>query len=615
METVRFRPFAVAAIAALAAAVFSFPQHALAAPPVIGAANLSYDTDRKQFFVSGWACEEGVHTSIGVQVYVDRAATDNPPGAKVASGVANQASEPAVNQSCKDNGGMHRFKVMIPDTAFPGDQPRKIFVHGIRPVPNGENSALSGSGTLVQPARYTRTRGPFRPVAGTYTSSATFPRVFTTPQDLADLARRIGMANSYSAQRFKDLSAQVAHDLSSPNMWDATYSGCNAGIYQYAFSYEPQDGNAGKVRENLKLPASATAPAGAAIVASRLALYAALLKAGVKPAAGAPDPQKATALSKKIILAWSEHGFRDEHGAFRSEPKTFCADDGTPTKTGVGLPISRGVVYSVHAVDLLMYLGALNPTEANAATKLHEALFTLMRNSLDEEFSEELAICDHYNNQSANIVGALLAVARLLDERDKFVAVLNGGVASTPISLPWNALLNGAIYGQHDVSNACRPNTGPDGMTSRPFFETPTVAPGEIDDRFRNLDPQKGIGYPMFTLERFFDTAEIMRISGYDGYGYRGARDQSIESAITFYACYAKHAGFDKAVTAANSQACPDAPQYYGKVVNGVDRLVLTGGYRFPNNTALTELEPEARTAASSGTLALDTILFGRWRN
>jgi hypothetical protein len=35
-------------------------------------------------------------------------------------------------------------------------------------------------------------------------------------------------------------------------------------------------------------------------------------------------------------------------------------------------------------------------------------------------------------------------------------------------------------------------------------------------------------------------------------------------------------------ITENNSSSCPDAAQYYGKIVNGVDRLLTIGAFRFP---------------------------------
>jgi hypothetical protein len=119
----------------------------------------------------------------------------------------------------------------------------------------------------------------------------------------------------------------------------------------------------------------------------------------------------------------------------------------------------------------------------------------------------------------------------------------------------------------------------------------------------------------MFTLERIVDSAEVLKNAGFDGYGYYGAHRQSIEMAIDYYACYARGAGFGKAVTEENSKGCPDSAQYYGKIVNGVDPMVTVGAYRFPVDAALTELEPTAKQAETIGSFALDAILFGKWIN
>jgi hypothetical protein len=64
-----------------------------------------------------------------------------------------------------------------------------------------------------------------------------------------------------------------------------------------------------------------------------------------------------------------------------------------------------------------------------------------------------------------------------------------------------------------------------------------------------------------------------------------------------------------------NSNSCPDAKQYYGKVVNGIDRLLTIGALRFPQNQSITSLEAEAKAASSSGPFSLDAILFGKWRD
>jgi hypothetical protein len=350
-------------------------------------------------------------------------------------------------------------------------------------------------------------------------------------------------------------------------------------------------------------------------VASRLALYAALAKAGAKLSTGAPDPQRAAALAKRILLAWGEHGFRDPQGYFLTRVSQFCGAFGSQSDTS--LEISRGIVYSVHAQDLLMYQSALDANEAKELNAFHSAVFSLLLEALNKGYDHHAWACDHFGNHSANVLAGLLATARLVDNRRRFEAVLSGGDSSMRVALPWIAFFDRAIYGEADLPNSCYFNSGPDSYTSHLFFSTPTVAPGEVDDRFRNKGAGQGIGYPMFTLERLIDAAEILRIGGYDSYGYRGVHHQSIEMAITYYACFGKGAGFGKIVSADNSRSCPNTPQYYGKVVNDVDRMVQIGAYRFPNDTAITAVEAEAKksTSGAVNTFSTDAILFGKWRD
>ena len=88
--------------------------------------------------------------------------------------------------------------------------------------------------------------------------------------------------------------------------------------------------------------------------------------------------------------------------------------------------------------------------------------------------------------------------------------------------LPWKVFFNRAIYGVSDTPNGCLPNKGPDGFTSKPFFSSSIVAPGEIDDRFRNSNRAQGIGYSMGTLGMLAEMAELLRNAGFNAYGYRG---------------------------------------------------------------------------------------------
>ena len=78
--------------------------------------------------------------------------------------------------------------------------------------------------------------------------------------------------------------------------WDIAYSGMDESVYLHAFSIEarpfyPTDtGSEEHLRVEMNIPPGLLPPKGAAMVSARLALYAALVKAGEKEAVF--DPSK-----------------------------------------------------------------------------------------------------------------------------------------------------------------------------------------------------------------------------------------------------------------------------------------------------------------------------------
>lgn len=575
--------------------------------------------DGEQYFITGWACQQGRKESIQIHIY---AAVPGDPSKTVfvTANRANFDSEPAVNRECKDDqGGKHRFLISLP---FGYNDESRLYVHGIRVVNGVPNDAIAGSGVPLR-----RLDAPEMPFAtatvpafsGSYHSLDEHPRVFTTAADMKDLVSRINKPASYSENRFGQLAGQVAHDLASRNDWSATSSGCFVGPYLYAFSYEPTDGHDAETHTALKLGPGVKSPTGGAVVASRLALYAALVKGGAVAPTGSPSADQAVALAKRILLAWADHGFpRDEHGHFLTLSALSCDTSGKPAQyTGAALPLQlgRGVVYSVHAQDLLQSIGALNASEETRLNALHSALFELIREGFNQAAGSPQPACQRFTNGGANGLASLLAVARLLNDERKFNAVLYGNDRSIPVILPWIRFFDGAIYGESDHPMECYLNTGPDATHSIPGFTTSIVAPGEVQDRYRNKGLLQTFGYPMFTLERLINSAEILRIAGFAPYQYRGNHKQSIEMALQYYACYGKTPGFYATVSLENARACPNYAQYYGKIVNGVDANELIGAYRFPENQSITAVEDAAKDRVSSGAFALDAILFGKWRD
>jgi hypothetical protein len=609
-------------VCACAAAVFCLPWVSsdisgqnLGAAHVVGHID-GIRLEEDQFHILGWACGQGDRSSINVHLYADRPATETPKGIFVKAATANLSNEPAIAQACQDHeGGKHRFDISLSNQELTNYQERKLYVHTIRASDGREDALITGSGTIEFPSPV---------LSGAYTGSGQHPRVFTTQADLNDLVKRINSPGSFSTQKFAKLASQVKNDLAAKVDWDATYSGCDLDIYLHAMSIEETRGYGSEVRSQdqmrsgLKVSPNFSAPAGAAPVASRLSLYAALVKAGAAVPTAAPTATDAAALGKRILLAWANHGLRDAKGNFINSATQFCDGEGhfdRNVQSGVGLQFGRAVVHSVHAQDLLQSLGELNATEIGQLNAFHVAMFDLIRDGANFRFGLPFKPCELYSNHVAGTLTGLLAIARLLDDKGKFNAVLYGVDHSIPVLLPWTKYFNHAIYGESDQPIECYANTGPDSLSSHPAFQTSVVAPGEIEDRYRNANPLQGIGYPMGTLEHLFSAAEIMRNAGIDAYGYRGAHKQSIEMATRYYACFSKYAGFYKTVTSDNSRACPNYQQYVGKTVNDVEHNLLIGADRFGGDAAITEQEQSAEQTFASSESRPDAVFMGHWRH
>jgi hypothetical protein len=264
--------------------------------------------DGDHYLLSGWACQQGQMKSITVQLFLEQSASSTSKLAPVLAETANLDSEQAVNEACQDRGGgKHRFLIVLPYGYGP-DSP--LAMHGLRIVDGVPNDAVAGSGTKLP-----LLSGPIAPypalpgLAGVY-RKPNHPGVFTSAAELKDLVLRINRAGSYSMRRFGLLAAQIERDLAAGIDWNVTYSGADGGVYQYVFSYEPQDHHEAEIRAALTTPPDVKAPVGAAVVAARLSLYAALIKMGSAPPAGAPSAEPAVQLAKRILLAWADHGFR-----------------------------------------------------------------------------------------------------------------------------------------------------------------------------------------------------------------------------------------------------------------------------------------------------------------
>jgi hypothetical protein len=339
-------------------------------------------------------------------------------------------------------------------------------------------------------------------LVGSYRSSNQHPRVFMTPETISNLVARANSPGSFSAQNFSQLANQIKADLAANVDWDAAYSGCDLGVYLRSFSYEPTTVSANGAHAKMRLKEGMKPPAGAAVIASRLALYAVLTKKGVRATPGQPSANEAAALSKRILLAWATTGFRDQNEKFLHSATQFCEANGTVSRgvlASVGLQVGRGMIYSTHAQDLLESIAAFSSSQTNELNVFHNAMFNLIREAsnfragMREMNGPE--ICERYSNHvGAHLLG-MMSIARLFDDPQKLKAVLYGDDHSVAIAIPWTAWFDHAVYGLNDKPIGCHKNTGRDSLSSHPFFETNMVAPGEILDRYRNENPAQAFGY------------------------------------------------------------------------------------------------------------------------
>src|SRR5258708_5300989 len=344
--------------------------------------------------VRGWACQQGRREWIDVHMYANNAPTEASKSILGTAGKGDLGSEAAVDAVCKDTvGRKHRFDVPLPGAVLLNLHGKRLFVHGIRVVGTVENAAINGSGTVSFPDAPPVRKAPasYPPVTGSYVSSKDHPRVFDTRADLQDIARRANTPGTFTAERFGALAARVGQHLGANIDWEATYSGCDMEIYLrgYAFEQKPAYGN-DRSEETLatamQVRSGLAPPHGAAIVAARAALYAALVQAGAKPPAGGPTVSAASNLANRIVLAWADHGFRDDAGAFRNAEAKYCDldPDGKAHTTQFGtfvgaLTHARVVIYSVQAQDLLEGMGAVTPADQARMDLFHHNMFDVIR--------------------------------------------------------------------------------------------------------------------------------------------------------------------------------------------------------------------------------------------
>jgi hypothetical protein len=166
------------------------------------------------------------------------------------------------------------------------------------------------------------------------------------------------------------------------------------------------------------------------------------MDAGAKPPPGAPRATEAADFAKRILLAWADHGFRDEAGVFRTREEKYCDLDphGKQRVTQFGtfsgaLTHSRGVIYSVHAQDLLEGIGALTRGEQTRLDTFHHNMADVIRSINNEEYDLDMKWRypnEVYNNQFVGHLTALLSIARLFDNEQDLTPYSTEATAREP---------------------------------------------------------------------------------------------------------------------------------------------------------------------------------------
>lgn len=82
--------------------------------------------------IAGWACAVKIKQSVPVHFYLGGAAGQG--GTYVGETIANLASESAVANSCRTNGGNYRYRFNLSAAVVKQHQEKAVFVHGISPV-------------------------------------------------------------------------------------------------------------------------------------------------------------------------------------------------------------------------------------------------------------------------------------------------------------------------------------------------------------------------------------------------------------------------------------------------------------------------------------------------
>lgn len=436
-----------------------------------------------------------------------------------------------------------------------------------------------GAATLACRASWADFAPPPSPgLSGSYRApSGDHPFVFGSAGGL----QRLASAPSASASKaLATLEQRVHSTLKNPSKIPAPATGCNLDGYLH-----------GLTSEN----------GGAARMAAELASYAYMVGLGQKY--GDPSLAKQAGFTARSILTgWAKVSLRDAVGR-AMDVSEFCDASGNSTdatRFAVGLQIARGMPFWVHAQDMLLALNLLDRNDRSSLDSFLTSIFGLIRNAANYRAKGSNLDCNRYSNHVSVQLAGLIAIARLLGDRNGLEDAAFG--AHRGVLIPWTSQVTTTIYGPRAKVLNCYPAGSPD------FAQLPTAQPGELVDRYRARDAQT-LGYPMFSLTHLLMAGRIIADAGYDAFGPIGDRANPMKSALDYYApFFTKNLSVDQArVTSATAR--PGVAQYANKIISGVDGVTiegkdglllpyLLGAFAFPNDVAIRSVIDKAASFA-----------------
>ena len=195
---------------------------------------------------------------------------------------------------------------------------------------------------------------------------------------------------------------------------------------------------------------------------------------------------------------------------------------------------------------------------------------------------------------------------------------------SPEIAVTWPEQLEGSIYGVNDLVRSCY---GASDSNSHYYFQLPTVAPGEIIDRYRAVTYQP-FGYTLGALENLLLSARLLQEAGFPAVDYTGKKGQSLLLALQYYSYYfTRFLDTSATVLPTGPDPYPSYGQYAGHPVSRAGGATVDGrddllapfllGYRlYPNDPRVKGVLERALSFANTGTaplygvdaLALDSL-------